>query len=183
MVSKTESGSASVKSNSSKFSVKSIKSAFSKASKSKAVKAEDPVNAAVENTDARETAESENPLDASQITQLQEIVNNAVASTLSKVMGEDEEVASKKSVSSRTSKKSIAASVAPEKQEQPDTIVEEEEEAPKATEEEIKEETPEEAEVAPVEAETETILAGEAIMRNMSLDETPKTGFFCFQGC
>jgi len=182
MVSKTESSSASVKSNSSKFSVKSIKSAFSKASKSKAVKAEEPVNVAVENTDARETAESENPLDASQITQLQEIVNNAVASTLSKVMGEDEEVASKKSVSSRTSKRSIAASVAPEKQEKPDTIVEEDE-APKATEEEIKEETPEEAEVAPAEAETETILAGEAIMRNMSLDETPKTGFFCFQGC
>ena len=51
MVSKTESGSASVKSNSSKFSVKSIKSAFSKASKSKAVKAEEPVNVAVENTD------------------------------------------------------------------------------------------------------------------------------------
>lgn len=49
MVSKSES--ASVKSHSSKFSVKSIKSAFSKASKSKAVKAEEPVNVAVESTD------------------------------------------------------------------------------------------------------------------------------------
>jgi hypothetical protein len=135
-------------------------------------------------------------------------VNNAVATTLSKVMGEEEETASKKSnksVLSRLSKKSKAPSVSPEKP-LPATIAEDEaetkiekvptikedelnekeelEEITKpSVEEEVKEVSPAESVVQPETAES--VVQPETISpvlesRGVVTEETPKPGFFCF---
>lgn len=205
MVSKAD---GSTKSSTSKSLAKSIKGAFSKSSKSSKsktveVKPEEPVVAEIINDEARDipatTNETENPLDASQIVELQEIVNNAVATTLSKVMGEEEETASKKSnksVLSRLSKKSKAPSVSPEKPSLPPTIAEDEaetkiEKVPTIKEDELNEkEEAEEINKPSAEEEVKDVSTAEAAQpetispvsesRTVVTDETPKPGFFCF---
>lgn len=146
------------------------------------------------------TNQSENPLDASQIVKLQEIVNNAVATTLSKVMGEEEEVASKKSnksALSRLSKKSKAPSVAPQKFPLPDTIIEEEavpkiEKAPTVKEEEEVNEKDKTEEISTLSEEREVAvetlvttveletISPASTLGNIVTEDTPKPGFFCF---
>jgi hypothetical protein len=122
-------------------------------------------------------------------------VNNAVATTLSKVMGEEEETASKKSnksVLSRLSKKSKAPSVSPEKP-LPATIAEDEaetkiEKVPTIKEDELneKEELEEITKPSVVQPETaESVVQPETISpvlesRGVVTEETPKPGFFCF---
>jgi hypothetical protein len=209
MVSNIDGGS--IKSSKSKTSmVKSIKSAFSKSSKSKSksVKAEEHVEDRADNVDTTRdmpatTAKIENPLDASQIVQLQEIVNNAVATTLSKVMGDEEDAASKKSSKSiksnksalsRLSKKSKAPSEASGKPALSPTIVEEEavdvEKSPTATpaeDDKLAEETPAQEEQTHTEpAEAEALLSSSVALPSPDAaesvlgEEKYKSGFFCF---
>jgi len=212
MVSNVES---SVKSTNSKSVVKSIKSVFSKKPKSKdkapEVKTaeEESIerNTVVENIDgARDMpapAESD-PLDSSQIEQLQEIVKNTESTSISKL--QDEEVASKKSTKSsksalsRLSLKGKESSASSEKSPIPTTIAEEEAEAtveksPTVKDEVIASDEKQETAADPIEKEetSETVAPALAtaeieaapsspstVTKTIASDEPAKPGFFCF---